>query len=82
MNRQTKFPYRTSQSPCGCSISGISLTLEAHFSEIFLYPDVIYKGGPREVKSALLDSFLSLLRGQEVTGQSGILQDWESPWQK
>lgn len=35
MNRQTKIPYRTSQSPCGCSISGISLTLEAHFSESF-----------------------------------------------
>jgi len=43
---------------------------------------VIYKGDPREVKSVLLDSFLSLLGGQEVTGQSGVLQDWESPWQK
>lgn len=53
--------------------------LEAHFSEIFLYPDVIYKGDPREVKSVLLDSFLSLLGGQEVTGQSGILQTRRAP---
>ena len=81
MNHQTKFPYRTPQSPWEFSISGISLTLEARFSELILYLDVIYKGDPREVKSVLLDSFLSLLGAQEVTEQSGILQDRESPWQ-